>query len=1004
MSSRPRLSGVSVTNGATAGVPATPARSIKKRNNLQLSAKQFDKMSRRILAVQKSASKHTRADTPDDLNEEAAGVPRIDSIPELGEGGHRRTSSYIISEGDDAAPDPSEPKVRTTTEYHLRRFGKAPVSRGLSQGAGKGPDGAALAAAAAKSLKGKGVAHPDSFLNEGSFIFNPLNRRLPQPSPRKIRASSGTSRPNATVSDPSSSKRPATLPHTSADPPKPGSSSKAVNKASNEVADIEDRAIPLSLADKEIQEALILEDLLHVMVGVEGQYILYSEAYDPESPASRLKGATYTIGAALDPPLKDLAERILPIATYYTSISAFIEMDNGLEFGTVNHALCSAIRDLLQGYEVLVVQLEHQLATSATFTLQKMWCWVQETLRTLQMVHSLTEEIASITHADLFEQDDDDSSDSDDGSEISGTSQLERERRALLGLDDPQEEGIEGGIAKGGEVLSMLWSRITKTSGDPKAHKLYTALFRRASQPYARTLVKWITTGDLSDTYEEFMVMEDAKVTRASLESDPTDEYWETRYTLRDETMIARRERQKQLGLDMDEDLEEDGEEATTRGFLTGGAKIPTFLEPWKHKILLAGKYLNVMRECGLQVGQSSEGIGFAEEEEEVVIIMNDENFFRRIEAAYQKANSELLRLLMQDQDIVQRLRSVKHFMFYSESDFLMSFLEQAAHELRKTVNPQKIRETTQVRLQTHLGAVLGSSSTVGFHDPYREDIRVELASEGAYEQLKRIADIKGGIESTKALQKAEKLKQKAGKDREAVVATLFQFDVAVKFPVSLVISKKNILRWQFVHRCLTNLKMLERALCDIWIEHKEGHWRTVMRDHPPLEAWKRRVFKLRHRMTFFVQQVLAFQMLEVIEPNWRDLEAKMENAKTVDQFMKDHFEYLNRCRKECMLTDLRYLEYHSRLVNYVSVFHENRVRFRDQLQIECSRWEAEKLAKGAADAQPTVQQATIDFLAKFENAWDRGVRTLRDVVNLLSTTDNPAALPLAYRLQSALL
>lgn len=30
--------------------------------------------------------------------------------------------------------------------------------------------------------------------------------------------------------------------------------------------------------------------------------------------------------------------------------------------------------------------------------------------------------------------------------------------------------------------------------------------------------------------------------------------------------------------------------------------------------------------------------------------------------------------------------------------------------------------------------------------------------------------------------------------------------------------------------------------------------------------------------------------------------------------------------------------------------------------------------------------------------------QTFRDVVNLLSTTDNPAALPLAYRLQTTLL
>jgi len=35
---------------------------------------------------------------------------------------------------------------------------------------------------------------------------------------------------------------------------------------------------------------------------------------------------------------------------------------------------------------------------------------------------------------------------------------------------------------------------------------------------------------------------------------------------------------------------------------LPGGACIPLVLEGWKHKILLAGKYLNVIRECGIEV------------------------------------------------------------------------------------------------------------------------------------------------------------------------------------------------------------------------------------------------------------------------------------------------------------------------------------------------------------------------------------------------------------------
>jgi gamma-tubulin complex component 2 len=43
-------------------------------------------------------------------------------------------------------------------------------------------------------------------------------------------------------------------------------------------------------------------------------------------------------------------------------------------------------------------------------------------------------------------------------------------------------------------------------------------------------------------------------------------------------------------------------------GRLPGGACIPPLLEAWKHKVLLAGKYLNVIRECGIDIGRDGSG------------------------------------------------------------------------------------------------------------------------------------------------------------------------------------------------------------------------------------------------------------------------------------------------------------------------------------------------------------------------------------------------------------
>ena len=103
--------------------------------------------------------------------------------------------------------------------------------------------------------------------------------------------------------------------------------------------------------------------------------------------------------------------------------------------------------------------------------------------------------------------------------------------------------------------------------------------------------------------------------------------------------------------------------------------------------------------------------------------------------------------------------------------------------------------------------------------------------------------------------------------------------DYTVKFPLSLVISRKTILRYQLLFRFLLHLKHVEQSLSAMWIEQKAAPWRRAVPSHPEFERWRSRVFLLRARMLSFVQQILAFATFEVLEPNWRELERKLEVA-----------------------------------------------------------------------------------------------------------------------------
>jgi gamma-tubulin complex component 2 len=172
-----------------------------------------------------------------------------------------------------------------------------------------------------------------------------------------------------------------------------------------------------------------------------------------------------------------------------------------------------------------------------------------------------------------------------------------------------------GGIVKGGEVVAILWDRMQNMSGDPTAYKVYGKLLKAAGKPFAGLIERWIRTGLLKDPYEEVMVKESKFINKGTLEMDYTDEYWERRYTvglrllhheftnfygpqLRDGSSLSAPSKRHQAGVPPPR---------TPGGRLPGGACIPPFLENWKHKVLLAGKYLNVIRECGLEIKGDSE-------------------------------------------------------------------------------------------------------------------------------------------------------------------------------------------------------------------------------------------------------------------------------------------------------------------------------------------------------------------------------------------------------------
>ncbi|GLV35243.1 Gamma-tubulin ring protein 84 [Carabus blaptoides fortunei] len=357
--------------------------------------------------------------------------------------------------------------------------------------------------------------------------------------------------------------------------------------------------------------------------------------------------------------------------------------------------------------------------------------------------------------------------------------------------------------ARGGKVLSLLHEQTLGSIGDSKAQDLCLSLTQAATVPYMNILETWIYKGVISDPLKEFLVEDNEIIQRENLSvEDYSADYWAKRYTVRRE-------------------------------------RIPKFLERVADIILRAGKYLNVIRQCGKTISSKSEHIVYKIEEREYV---------ETIEKAYLFASKTLLELLMKENDLMGRLRSVKHYFLLDQGDFILQFLNLCEKELSKNVN-----QVLLARLESFLEIALRMSSANS--DPYKEDMGTILMNYDLRSQMFKILSIQTDDE-----QEYRSKKEK----RQLTGLESFTFDYKVQWPVSLILNHRAVACYQMIFRHLFYCKYIERMLCQIWRTN-----RTAKKLCSNSSSQYRAAFALRQRMLHYVQNLEYHMMVEVIEPNW---------------------------------------------------------------------------------------------------------------------------------------
>ncbi|XP_011944234.1 PREDICTED: gamma-tubulin complex component 2 isoform X1 [Cercocebus atys] len=591
-----------------------------------------------------------------------------------------------------------------------------------------------------------------------------------------------------------------------------------------------DTALPIGTLPLASQESAVVEDLLYVLVGVDGRYVT-------AQPLAGRQSRTFLVDPNLDLSIRELVNRILPVAASYSTVTRFIEEKSSFEYGQVNHALAAAMRTLVKEHLILVSQLE-QLHRQGLLSLQKLWFYIQPAMRTMDILASLA-------------------------------------------------TSVDKGECLGGSTLSLLHDRSFSYTGDSQAQELCLYLTKAASAPYFEVLEKWIYRGIIHDPYSEFMV-EEHELRKERIQEDYNDKYWDQRYTIVQQ-------------------------------------QIPSFLQKVADKILSTGKYLNVVRECGHDVT--------CPVAKEIIYTLKERAYVEQIEKAFNYASKVLLDFLMEEKELVAHLRSIKRYFLMDQGDFFVHFMDLAEEELRKPVE-----DITPPRLEALLELALRMSTANT--DPYKDDLKIDLMPHDLITQLLRVLAIE--TKQEKAMAHAD--------PTELTLSGLeaFSFDYIVKWPLSLIINRKALTRYQMLFRHMFYCKHVERQLCSVWISNK-----TAKQHSLHSAQWFAGAFTLRQRMLNFVQNIQYYMMFEVMEPTWHILEKNLKSASNIDDVLGHHTGFLDTCLKDCMLTNPELLKVFSKLMSVCVMFTNCMQKFTQSMKLD-SELGGQMLEQGTVPELPT--------------------------------------------------
>jgi gamma-tubulin complex component 3 len=300
----------------------------------------------------------------------------------------------------------------------------------------------------------------------------------------------------------------------------------------------------------------------------------------------------------------------------------------------------------------------------------------------------------------------------------------------------------------------------------------------------------------------------------------------------------------------------------------------------------------------------------------------------RTLQRAEEIVHSHILQSLRQDHNLTDHLFALKQFLFHGQGDFFSSLLESLYNEFgcgtrtRQNVNTSFVTGHTVAgvypqQLLAMMEAALRTTNAKDLPSFCLERLRVEMLPL----ELEEPTAAGHGLFTTplRNLVDAEPEQDNASMSQPAMEDTrtvwdIFMLDYIVPDPLVAIVHEKALEQYKLVYSFLFGLRKVEYMLNSTWRQSATlQHALQVMAQNNGLQVATsvgyahatvllRKIAMTRQAMTHFCVNLKSYCMLEVLEGGWKQLQTRLEHARTLDEAIQAHDHYLEGICRKCLL------------------------------------------------------------------------------------------------------